>query len=404
MSLYKDPTSGRWYISLYDADRRRLRRSTGTTDKREAQLIHDELARQLRLARFGLASPTATEEAPPPVPLSEFAAKYDEWQRAKFRSKTASNGRYAFGSLQHFFGEKSSDLCLVDITVADVERWQVWALSRLSPATVILQFTTLKTAWTRAVRWGDVLENPFSDAERPRQNRDETVERVQFFEPDELEKLYRVTSKAPRWHAMIQFYLYSGMRRQELLFLEWSDIDMEARAITVHGAKTVRLSRTLKYDFRTKNGRRRVIPINDRFAALIGWLEGERHAVTGLQKCSLVFPVVRGVCLNRAYRPESITLRFWRSTRKAGLPPSLSLHSLRHTFASRLVQAGKSLYQVGELLGHSSPEMTKVYSHLSPKSLHTIVEDLDFGADFSGPFSQDLGRTAQKSKRKTNHK
>ena len=64
--------------------------------------------------------------------------------------------------------------------------------------------------------------------------------------------------------------------------------------------------------------------------------------------------------------------------RLAGLPDSLTLHSLRHTFASNLVQRGVSLYIVGELLGHSDLEVTKIYSHLTPQSFDWVVDLLDF--------------------------
>jgi len=63
---------------------------------------------------------------------------------------------------------------------------------------------------------------------------------------------------------------------------------------------------------------------------------------------------------------------------KTGLLRSLTLHSLRHTFASNLVQRGVSLYIVGELLGHTDLEVTRIYSHLTPRSYGWVVDYLDF--------------------------
>ena len=82
--------------------------------------------------------------------------------------------------------------------------------------------------------------------------------------------------------------------------------------------------------------------------------------------------------MNRVTQKDAVTRKFRKCVEAAGLPDTLTLHSLRHTFASRLVQAGKSLYQVGNLLGHTDLEVTKIYAHLSPASLHPVVEELDF--------------------------
>jgi site-specific recombinase XerD len=57
----------------------------------------------------------------------------------------------------------------------------------------------------------------------------------------------------------------------------------------------------------------------------------------------------------------------------------LHFHSLRHTFASWLVQDGVSLYEVQKLLGHSSIAVTQVYSHLQPEQLHATVNRLKVG-------------------------
>jgi integrase len=58
----------------------------------------------------------------------------------------------------------------------------------------------------------------------------------------------------------------------------------------------------------------------------------------------------------------------WRTIKKkAGIPDNMRLHDLRHTFATRLVSAGCSLYEVQMLLGHADPRMTQRYAHLSPK-------------------------------------
>ena len=184
--------------------------------------------------------------------------------------------------------------------------------------------------------------------------------------------------KDTRWHQMIQFYLYTGMRRQEVAHLEWKEVDLKKREITVVGSKKITLGgKTTNH--RNKTGKRRIVPVGPQLYALLKQLEAQREADPVLKKCPLVFPVMeRGKCVNRVFQKESLTRRFSRTIKRTGLPTSFTLHSLRHTFASILVQKGKSLYAVGELLGHNDSEVTKIYAHLTPSSLAPVVEDLDF--------------------------
>ena len=72
----------------------------------------------------------------------------------------------------------------------------------------------------------------------------------------------------------------------------------------------------------------------------------------------------------------TVSQRFKRYVRRAGLNDKLHFHSLRHSFASGLVMSGVSLYQVQKLLGHSTSRTTEIYSHLLPQQLHKEVNGL----------------------------
>jgi site-specific recombinase XerD len=67
---------------------------------------------------------------------------------------------------------------------------------------------------------------------------------------------------------------------------------------------------------------------------------------------------------------------FKKAVRKAGVDSRLHFHSLRHTFATWLVQNGVGIYEVQKLLGHSSVAVTQVYAHLAPSELHGAVEKI----------------------------
>jgi site-specific recombinase XerD len=80
--------------------------------------------------------------------------------------------------------------------------------------------------------------------------------------------------------------------------------------------------------------------------------------------------------------------RGFTSALKAAQIEDLHFHDLRHTFATRLVQAGVDLYKVQRLLGHKSPSMTQRYAHHYPESLRDGVEILDRGKTFSTNLAQ----------------
>ena len=70
---------------------------------------------------------------------------------------------------------------------------------------------------------------------------------------------------------------------------------------------------------------------------------------------------------------HNITRMFHKYAQRLGWDRRLHFHSLRHSFASLLVQRGVSLYEVQNLLGHSNPRVTQIYSHLAPQEMHGAV-------------------------------
>jgi site-specific recombinase XerD len=117
--------------------------------------------------------------------------------------------------------------------------------------------------------------------------------------------------------------------------------------------------------FTTKNRRVRVIPMNDHLYKML--MERKEHV-----SCELVFHLG-----TRQLTKDYVSKKFKKLVRKAGLNDKLHFHSLRHTFASWLVQKGVSLYEVQTLLGHTSISVTQCYSHLQPERLHATVNHID---------------------------
>jgi site-specific recombinase XerD len=129
--------------------------------------------------------------------------------------------------------------------------------------------------------------------------------------------------------------------------------------------------------FTTKGRNQRFIPISEETLGTI-LSEQKREKVFQINKAYLF-------CKDdgKRFTGDYISKRFKLACKTAGADPSIHFHSLRHSFASNLVQKGVPLYTIKELLGHSSISTTEIYSHLNMDSLREAIKKLDTSASSS---------------------
>ena len=118
-----------------------------------------------------------------------------------------------------------------------------------------------------------------------------------------------------------------------------------------------------------KGSKTRIVPIGERARdALTSWIEEGRTRLPGYRARAEVF-------LSRSGRPLDRT-NAWRRVKaaalRAGLSPEISPHTLRHSFATHLLQGGADLRAVQEMLGHASIRTTEIYTHLAVEQLHGL--------------------------------
>ncbi len=142
------------------------------------------------------------------------------------------------------------------------------------------------------------------------------------------------------------------MRQDEILSLEWPNVDLFRRTATV---------------VKSKNGEKRTIPINQRVFELLKEKAKVRHI-----KSNFVFASEAGTKVDH----RNLLRAFYNALTNAKIE-DFRFHDLRHTFATRLAQAGVDLYKIAKLLGHKDIKMTQRYSHHYPESLRDGVEVLD---------------------------
>jgi len=221
---------------------------------------------------------------------------------------------------------------------------------KLKAVSVNIELRALKAAFNVARRWKLIAENPCAEVSAIPAPDEPPI----FFNTLDFEKLLATIHQG--WlREMVVFAVLTGLRRGELCNLKWQDVNFATKVVQIHSSAT----------FKTKQGKRRVVALNSA-ASLI--LQSRKH-----QSPSDYVFTLNG----RKIRDEHAGRLFKRAVRAAKLSDQrLHFHSLRHTFASWLVQNGASLYQVQKLLGHSNPRITQVYAHLQPSEMHEIVERL----------------------------
>jgi site-specific recombinase XerD len=163
--------------------------------------------------------------------------------------------------------------------------------------------------------------------------------------------------KRERDRLLLALFAYAGLRRAELLGLDWDDVDLERRLLHVRKAK---------------GGRQRVVPIHPALAPLfLDYLstrprDPEPALFTGVQ--------------GRRLSQTIMTQTFLRYARAAGVTERkrVTPHTLRHVFASELLRAGANLRQIQELLGHKHLDSTQRYTRVTAHELRGAVKRLRF--------------------------
>ena len=140
---------------------------------------------------------------------------------------------------------------------------------------------------------------------------------------------------------IVKLLLYTGARRSEIITARWEHIDLERQQLTVPISKS---------------GKPRYVALSDAAVALLREVPRQ--------------PDIPWVFFNpRTRKPPVSIFTAWNTIRTKARIPDVRLHDLRHSYASMLVRAGRSLYEVQKLLGHYDPKVTMRYAHLSPRSL-----------------------------------
>ncbi|MBS3945356.1 MAG: tyrosine-type recombinase/integrase [Melioribacter sp.] len=227
-------------------------------------------------------------------------------------------------------------------------------------------FRTLKAAFNKAIEWGYVNENYFLKVKLPKKQKLAPV----FISSDQLSAISGQIKNEIVRHVVV-FAFYTGMRLDEIINLRWKNIDLGNCVITVGDE-----------NFTTKGRKQRFIPIcEEAFNAIenveLRMQNEKEKKIISIESLSNARDYVFCKANGERYTGDHISQSFKRACKTAGMDKRIHFHTLRHSFASNLVQKDVSLYTVKELLGHSSISTTEIYSHLNMDSLREAVKKLD---------------------------
>jgi len=326
-TTHRSGIKGEWWVSYVCALGHRHREKIGSHDI--AKRTHSRRREQVRQDGY---CPRIADAAKVRPRLFEDAAKeYEAWSKA--HKKSWQTDVHWLKRLKKVFAGKT----LQELTPESVERFKLDLAQSRTKATVNRHLALLRHLFNRASRHGYPGRNPVSAVGLFR----EENERSRWLTEDEERELFKVIP-APYW-AFCRVALYTGCRKSELLAARWDLIDWDRGILTLPTSKSGK----------------------PRFVELSSSVLETLHRVPGRGTRPLIFSDCR-----------KVSHRFPGWAAEAKLPGKVTFHTLRHTFASRLVMAGVDLLTVKALGGWNRLEMVERYSHLAPAHKRAAVERL----------------------------
>lgn len=362
------------------------------TDKYEANILQAEVNRRVRLFKENLQLPSEgvslqdfifadllemQEQISPVITdiatLSELTDQYEHSlnNEASKAESTRRTEKIHLNHLRNFADQNSlSDLSIKDIKAGFFHHYKRFRYqNKVRTDTVNRELTTFQVMFQQAVDNEDLDRNPVVKVKRCKSqvpaDRFRTHEEIQtmrssgnYTEEDikeaqrfqyltikELEELIALAEG--KWlHPILVTYAYSGIRRGELIKLEWNDVDFEKQYLYV---KSKKQSKKYKESIRT-------IPILNRLLPILI----EQKEKTGRSKW--VFTGPRGGQLN----PDTLRITFYRLVENTPFE-GLGYHVFRHSVASNLAEMGVEQSTIDSIMGHQTEAMRKRYQHLFPK-------------------------------------
>ena len=228
-----------------------------------------------------------------------------------------------------------------------------------------------------AVKLKIIRDNPFKHTKLPRKKETPQDDSLKYYNSDELQQFLSFTEHDPLYHAMFRTLAFTGFRRGELMALTWNDVDFNNQTITVNKTYAIGLEyKQIIQEPKTKSSIR-TISIDDKTASVLkAWrtyqrVESLKHGYNTSDKSQHVFT---NITTNKPLCNKYINQALIRICKEHNFK-RITPHGFRHTHCSLLFEAGATIQEVKDRLGHKDIQTTmNIYAHVTKKQKENVAE------------------------------
>lgn len=309
-----------------------------------------------------------------------FGAFVKEWQskfvEKQLAGKTIQNYlHHAQKRIEPYFGHLRMDKIKTLHIVQFLDELQAPGMRRdgkegvLSPASVVYVYRVLRSIFTKAMEWKVIKDNPMIGAQKPKEPE---LDEMETYTEEEVSLLFEALQDEPqKFNAMIVLAFTTGMRRGELLGLEWEHVDLEGGLLEVKQSIAMRIAGIPEIKSPKNKSSKRLIslpvPVIEQLRELQSATIKERENLSDLQRGdghTFVFCNEFG----ESYAPKTFS-DWWRSFHKRILSKLdlkyIRFHDIRHTSASLLINQNVHAKIISKRLGHAKIGTTmNIYGHV----------------------------------------
>lgn len=344
--IYKRARSPYWYIRIGSR-----RYSTKTTLKTKAEDLLHRKEHELWQKHYDIEDKTDYR-------LRDFLDRYLEWVRVNKRPETLKSYKSIIKLLLRFLEAYPMIKRVRDVSPTILEDYKIWRHKNVKAWTLNNDIKEIKSIFNKAIEWKHIYVNPakhltyieISDA-KP----------IRFLSEEEYKRFFEICKQDyAEYHSIFYTFVHTGMRRGEILSLEWTDIDFKQGIIQIQSKDGFKPK---GIDKKSRTAKVRRIPIHDHL----------KHLLYKMRQPSGKVFTYRG----SAYSDNRLRRVLMRIADRAEIKGLTRLHELRHSYATFLVKHGVDIYKVKELLGHSDIRDTMKYAHMPTEFMKEDVKKLE---------------------------